>query len=93
MNYNLNNANGKVSFLLRSGKDLVRNQMAIAAAQHIIDTGKATKSDIKDYPIGVDDKWYFEGEVFKKSAPQKAYVALPQTDGESNSSTDEVDAE
>lgn len=71
MNYNLNNVNGKVSFLLRAGKDLVRNQMAIASAQHIIDTGKVTKSDIKDYPICVDEKWYFEGELMKKAAPRK----------------------
>ena len=62
MNYKLNNKDGKVTFLLRTGKDMVKNQMAIASAQHIIDTGKVTKSDRKDYPICVDDKWYFEGE-------------------------------
>lgn len=44
---------GKVAFLLKTGKDFVKNQMAVASAQHII------------------DKWYFAGEVFKKSAPRK----------------------
>jgi len=62
----MKNKNGKVTFLLRTGKDMVKNQMALASAQHIIDTGKVTKSDRKDYPICVDDKWYFEGEVTEK---------------------------
>lgn len=71
MNYKLKNVNGKVTFLLRTGKDFVRNQMAIASAQHIIDNGKLKKSNVEGYPINVDDKWYFEGEIIKKSAPQK----------------------
>ena len=78
MNYKLNNKDSKVTFLLRTGKDMVKNQMAIASAQHIIDTGKVTKSDRKDYPICVNDKWYFEGELYKKAAPQKETVAEPQ---------------
>lgn len=69
MNYKLKNVNGKVSFLLRAGKDMVKNQMAIASAQRIIDTGTMKKSDRKDFPICVDDKWYFEGELFKKTLP------------------------
>lgn len=76
MNHRLKNVNGKVTFLLRTGKDLVKNQTAIASAQHIIDHGKIKKSDVKGYPLNVDDKWYFEGEVYKKTAPQK-------TEGES----------
>ena len=89
--YKLKNVNGKVTFLLRAGKDMVKNQMALASAQHIIDTGKVTKSDRKDYPICVGDKWYFEGELFKKTAPQKEYDVLPQSDPEV--SPKEVDAE
>ena len=76
MNYKLKSKDGKVTFLLRTGKDLVKNQTAIASAQHIIDHGKIKKSDVKGYPLNVDDKWYFEGEVYKKTAPQK-------TEGES----------
>lgn len=71
MSYKLKNVDGKVAFLLRAGKDMVKNQMALASAQHIIDTGKLTKSDRKDYPICVDNKWYFEGEVVKKTTPAK----------------------
>lgn len=72
MNYRLKNTNGKVTFLLRTGKDLVKNQMAIASAQHIIDHGKLMKSDVSGYPINIDNKWYFEGEVSKRTAPRKA---------------------
>ena len=72
MNYRLKNTNGKVTFLLRTGKDLVKNQMAIASAQHIIDHGKLLKSDVSFYPINIDNKWYFEGEVPNRTAPRKA---------------------
>lgn len=72
MNYKLRSAQGKVTFLLRTGKDLVKNQMAIASAQHIIDTGEIKKSDIEGYPINVGDKWYFEGDVVK--TPRKKEV-------------------
>lgn len=72
MNYKLKSVNGKVTFLLRTGKDLVKNQMAVASAQHIIDHGKLMKSDVSGYPINIDNKWYFEGEVSKRTAPRKA---------------------
>lgn len=72
MNYRLKNTNGKVTFLLRTGKDLVKNQMAIASAQHIINHGKLMKSDVSGYPINIDNKWYFEDEVSKRTAPRKA---------------------
>lgn len=72
MNYRLKNTNGKVTFLLRTGKDLVKNQMAIASAQHIINHGKLMKSDVSGYPINIGNKWYFEGEVSKRTAPRKA---------------------
>lgn len=71
MSYKLKTVNGKVDFLLKTGKDFVKNRMVVASAQHIIDTGTMQKSDIEDYPINVDDKWYFAGEVFKKSAHRK----------------------
>ena len=69
--YKLKNVNGRVTALLRTGKDFVKNDLSVSAAQHIIDTGEVKKSDVEGYPINVDDKWYFAGEVFKKSAPRK----------------------
>lgn len=60
--YKLKNENGRVNSLLRTGNDLVKNNLAVSAAQHIIDTGKIEESDKEGYPICVDKKWYFEGE-------------------------------
>ena len=60
--YKLKNENGRVNSLLRSGKDFVKNKLAVSAAQHIIDNGKIVESDKEGYPICVDNKWYFEGE-------------------------------
>lgn len=71
MSYKLKTANGKVEFLLKTGKDFVKNQMAVASAQHIIDTGAMKKSNVEGYPINIDDKWYFAGEIYKKTAPRK----------------------
>ena len=60
--YKLKNVNGRVKSLLKTDKDFVRNELAISAAQHIIDSGTLIESDRPDYPICVDGKWYFEGE-------------------------------
>lgn len=38
--YKLKNTNGRVNALLRTGKDFVKNNLSVSAAQHIIDTGK-----------------------------------------------------
>lgn len=70
--YKLKNTNGKVNALLRTGKDFVQTELAISAAQHIIDTGEMTESDNPDYSIRVNDRWYFEGEEVKeKKVTQK----------------------
>lgn len=49
--YKLKNVNGRVNALLRTGKDFVKNNLSVSAAQHIIDTGKLVESDNPDYPI------------------------------------------
>lgn len=43
--YKLKNVNGRVNALLRTGKDFVKNNLSVSAAQHIIDTGKLVESD------------------------------------------------
>lgn len=78
MEYKLENKNGKVTFLLKSGKDYVRNEMSISAAQHIIHTGKITESDREDYPICVDNKWYFKGEPLKAEPPVEETEKVPE---------------
>lgn len=49
--YKLKNVNGRVNALLRTGKDFVKNNLSVSAAQHIIDTGKLVESDNPDYPL------------------------------------------
>lgn len=68
--YKLKNINGRVTALLRTGKDFVKNDLSVSAAQHIIDTGKPVESDKPEYPICVDNQWYFEGEEVKTAAPK-----------------------
>lgn len=60
--YKLKSKNGRVNTLLRTGKDFVKNNIAVSAAQHIINTGERVKSDREDYPICINKIWYFEGE-------------------------------
>lgn len=69
--YKLKNVNGKVNCLLRTGKDFVKNNISVSAAQHIIDTGKMVESENPDYPICIDDKWFFEGVEIEESKPKK----------------------
>ena len=64
--YKLKNVNGRVDALLRTGKDFVKNNLSVSAAQHIINTGKPVESDKPEYPICVDKQWYFEGEGVKE---------------------------
>lgn len=66
--HKLKNVNGRVNALLRTGKDFVKNNLSVSAAQHIIDTGKLVESDNPDYPICIDNQWYFEGVEVKKTA-------------------------
>jgi hypothetical protein len=66
--YKLKSANGRVNALLKTGKDFVKSNLSVSAAQHIIDTGKTVDSDKSGYPICVDNQWYFEGTEVKKKA-------------------------
>ena len=71
--YKLKNVNGRVNCLLRTGKDFVKNNLSVSAAQHIIDTGKLVDYDNPDYPICVDNQWFFEGEEIKKETTSTTY--------------------
>jgi hypothetical protein len=51
---------GEVTFLLRTGNDLVKNHMPVAEAENMLKAGKLTKSKIEGY-VTVDNTWYFEG--------------------------------
>lgn len=73
--YKLKSNNGRVTFLLKTGKDFVKNNMSTSAAQHIIDTGELVESDKPEYPICVSGKWYFEGEETKTKTAKTTKTA------------------
>lgn len=75
------NSNGKVNVLLRSGKDFVKNEMRVAAAQHIIDDGQIEESDREGYPIKVGE-WYFEGEPINDLSTGIKEVVTPEPVGD-----------
>lgn len=71
--YKLKNINGRVNSLLKTDTThTVKNNIAISAAQHIIDSGTIVESDRSDYPICVDGKWYFEGEEISETEVKTA---------------------
>lgn len=54
--YKLKNVNGRVNALLRTGKDFVKNNLSVSAAQHIIDNqwyfeGVKVKKTVKKVPL------------------------------------------
>ncbi len=52
-----------VPFLLKSGKDFVSNNMTVTTAQMLLNSGTITASNIPQYPISVNDKWFFAGTI------------------------------
>jgi hypothetical protein len=78
--YKLKSVNGRVNALLRTGKDFVRHSLSVSAAQHIIDTGKLVNSEKPEYPICVNNEWFFEG-VEVKEAPVQQTTPTPKKGG------------
>ncbi len=62
---------GNVNFLLRSGEDFVRSKMSFVMAAMLVKDGKRTKSPFDEYPIAINDEWFFEGVEEKTTAKKK----------------------
>lgn len=62
------NKNEQVAFVMRSGKDLVASTMTLKAAEAIVKNGTNVGEThrIKNYPLEVDDQFFFQIEVPKK---------------------------
>ena len=61
--------NGQVEFVMKAGKDLVKNTMSEGAAFAIIKNGTVSQKEIcKGFTLCVDDKFYFKA-VEEKTAP------------------------
>lgn len=53
---------GKARFVMRAGNDIVVDDMPEETATRIVENGVVTESDsFTDYPICVDNKFYFAG--------------------------------
>ena len=51
---------GKVRYIMAAGKDFVNDEMSLMAAEQICSRGTQTTSKLfPDYPICVDDKFFF----------------------------------
>lgn len=69
----LKSTNGKVPYIMAAGKDFVRDEMSLAAAEQICSRGtQITSKRFPDFPLCVDDKFYFAGTSTKpKSSKTK----------------------
>lgn len=65
---NIKHENGIVTFLMRTGKDMVRSTMAIGSAQSIVNKGKEVVES--DNRIIVDDTYFFPAVVTPKRKKQ-----------------------
>ena len=56
----LKEVNGKVSFIMKAGKEFVKNEMPVAEAQKFVKNGKVAESDkFEGYPVCANDTYYF----------------------------------
>ena len=62
---------GSIGFLLRSGEDFVRSKMSFVMAAMLVKDGKRTKSPFDEYPVAINDEWFFEGVEVKSNKKKK----------------------
>ena len=62
---NIKHENGIVTFLMRTGKDLVRSTMTIGSAMGIVNKGKEITEN--DNQVIVDDTYFFPALATSKS--------------------------
>ena len=56
----LKSINGKVPYIMDTGRDFVRDDMSQAAAERICANGRKTISKrFPDFPVCIDNKFYF----------------------------------
>lgn len=65
----LKSINGKVPYIMAAGKDFVSGEMPQEAAKQLCSSGVKTTSDLfPDYPICVNEKFYFAGISTKRKS-------------------------
>ena len=76
----LKSIDGKVPYIMAAGKDFVKDEMSLAAAEQICSRGTQTASKLfPDFPICVDGKFYFAGTSTKsKSSKYNHFLVCPR---------------
>ena len=71
--YELKVKDGKTQFLMKVGKDYVRNEMDVKVARNLMNSGVPTDKVFDEYPINIDNKYHFAGTLtcVEKPAPKK----------------------
>lgn len=65
----LKSIDGKVPYIMAAGKDFVKDEMSLAAAEQICSLGTQTVSKLfPDFPICVDEKFYFAAISTKRKS-------------------------
>lgn len=59
----IKHTNGIVNCLYKSGSSFVKTELSIEHVRMILRNGEITDSDREDYPICIDNEWYFESET------------------------------
>lgn len=68
----LKSIDGKVPYIMAAGKDFVKDEMSLAAAERICANGrKKISKRFPDFPICIDNKFYF-AEMLTKSRKGKS---------------------
>jgi hypothetical protein len=68
----LKQVDGKVSFIMRAGKDFVKDEMPVDEAKKLVKNGETTESDKFDgYTLCVNDTYFFATATPKKKTDSK----------------------
>lgn len=62
MNYTLRDIDGKAEYIMRTGKDFVASSMPISMARRIISSGTVCESPNPEYPLGINDNYFFKAD-------------------------------
>ena len=62
----LKSIDSKVPYIMAAGKDFVKDEMSLAAAEQICSHGAIVSTRFPNFPICVNDKFYF-AKNYKKS--------------------------
>ena len=79
MKYEIKATDGRATFCMRAGKDLVKSTMPLATAKKHLATAKEIKfNEGESFPIDVDDTYFFEGTCVSEEIVETETPAHPE---------------